>query len=215
MYRAQAGAEKPDISESELKQIDAAWDAAAIYNVSPYQAEMPEIEGGWEPDKDPEIRELRPYLPTITDEYVPESEPKPLGFMTSFGLGVDKVAGGAIDTYKGLEQGIDKVFRKQPATGTAEAKMESAIAAENWDDALMWMHYGKTPIPRGIATRAQQAGHSAESIVKAIQTFPDPTKITAEMLNAALQEKPLFEKPVEKDISTLSDEELRRIAEGG
>lgn len=87
------------------------------------------------------------------------------------------------------EVGGRRPTAKQPATGTIEARIEATIAAEDWDDALMWMHYGETPIPRGIATRAQQAGHSAESIVKAIQTFPDPTKITAETLDAALQGK--------------------------
>lgn len=77
LYRAQAGSDKPDISEAELKQIDAGWDAAAIYNVSPYEASIPEIEGGWEPDTDPEIRALRPYLPAIDPSEVEKQEPKP------------------------------------------------------------------------------------------------------------------------------------------
>lgn len=125
-------------------------------------------------------------------DYLKEEPSKPTapGFMTKLGLGVDKVAGKAIDVYQGLERGVDRAFRKQPRTGTMEARVEAAIAEGKWEEALMWMHWGPKHLSQevgGRTTRLTREGYSAESIVKAIRSFPDPSKITVKELNKRMQ----------------------------
>lgn len=86
------------------------------------------------------------------------------------------------------ETGLSDILKESLHLDIAGRK--DSAANEEWDQALMWMHWGDSALSSEVAARVSQyrkTGRTPESLVKALRSFPDPAKVTVSQLDEALK----------------------------